>query len=167
MIPRLPERSATWADYQLPVEPVILVENPSVSEPPLLGVELVTNAGAPVTLIDLQDQVGQAEVVLVGDLYGVTVVLRQRVKSAEGERPHLVFYGHLDRPGPNIVNGARLGPMAVIGYVADAGDDEADLYFEVRREHGELSRPAEHLSQLVQSGVSAVVDPRNVLPLRR
>ena len=104
--------------------------------------------------------------VLVGQLYGVTVVVRQRVKSAAGERDYLVFYGQLDRPGPSIVNGARLGPMAVIGYVADAGDDEASLYLEVRQERGGMRRPTEHLSQLVQGAVSVAVDPRNVLPLR-
>jgi hypothetical protein len=65
------------------------------------------------------------------------------------------------------VSGATLPPLAVIGQVADGGDEESTLYLEVRQELNALDRPAEHLSLLVQSGVSVAVDPRNVLPLHR
>lgn len=177
LIPRLPDRPEPWGDYQLPIDPFLAVDVPDLESDvaePRLGIEIVAPDDQPVTLVDLQDQIGQAEVVLVGDLYGVTVVVRQRVRhpnprDGDAERDYLLFYGNLERPGPSIVNGARLGPMAVIGYVA--GDDdqgvEASLYFEVRQERSALSRPTTHLSHLVQSGVSVAVDPRNVLPLKR
>jgi len=167
LVPRLPERSPRFADYQLPVDPVYAVDSPDPAQvPPQLGIRIVTDGGAAVTLVDLERQIGQAQVVLVGDLYGMTVVIRQRTKSAEGERDHLVFYGHLDRPGPSVVSGAELGPMAVVGYVKDDPMLEPHLYFEVRHQRHGLDRPTRHLNQLVQSGISVAVDPRNILLLK-
>ena len=131
-----------------------------------LGITIEAEPGAPVSLVDLEGHSGQPEVVLVGELMGVTVVVRQPVQGPAGPRHYLVIYGNLERPGPRIVNGARLGAMEVIGTLAD-GEEGAHLYLEVRLERGALDRPAEHLSQLVSSGVSVAVDPRNVLPLRR
>ena len=102
----------------------------------------------------------------MGHLEGVTVVIRQQVQGPAGLRDYLVVYGHLGRPGPGIVNGARLGPMAVIGTLSDEEAD-AQLYLEVRMERGAMDRPTEHLSQLVSDSVSVAVDPRNVLPHRK
>ena len=172
LIPRLPERPEAWGEYMLPVDPFIAIDPPEEplepGERPRLGIDVVCDGGSPVSLVDLEGQVGRAEVVLVGDLYGVTVVVRQRVsRPPQGERDYLVFYGNLASPGPQVVSGASLAPLAVIGQVADAGDDESALYLEVRQQQSALDRPAEHLSQLVQSGVSVAVDPRNVLPLHR
>ncbi len=176
LIPRLPERPEAFADYQLPVDPVIAVDSAAdnwpeepreLDERARLGIEIVCDPLSPVTLMDLEGQIGRPEVVLVGELYGVTVVVRHAVSGERGERNYLVFYGNLRSPGPHVVNGARLSPLAVIGQVADGGDDESYLYFEVRRERAPLSAPAEHLSQLVKGSVSVAVDPRNVLPLRR
>ena len=170
LIPRLPDRPEPFADYQLPVDPALSVTTPAAAgaaQPgDRLGITIEAEAGAPVTLVDLEGHTGQPEVVLVGQLMGVTVVIRHPVQGPAGPRDYLVIYGNLDRPGPRIVNGARLGPMEVIGYV---GDDDlgAHLYLEVRLERGALNRPAEHLSQLVSTGVSVAVDPRNVLPLRQ
>lgn len=176
LVPRLPERPASFTAYQLPVDPVFDVgaplDDPMVApgERAELGVELITDAQTPVTLVDLEGQRNQAEVVLVGDLYGVTVVTRHVVTRGDREREYLAFYGNLDRPGPSITNGARLGPMAVIGYVSDpAEDDDAFLYFEVRqrREAAGAADKAEHLSDLTRDSVSIAVDPRNVLPLAK
>lgn len=176
LVPRLPERPASFTAYQLPVDPVFEVGAP-LDEPmappgerPELGIELVTDPQTPVTLVDLEGQRGQAEVVLVGDLHGVTVVTRHVVARGDREREYLVFYGNLDRPGPSITNGARLGPMAVMGYVANAAlDDDAFLYFEVRqrREAADGADEPTHLSDLTRDSVSIAVDPRNVLPLAK
>ena len=176
IVPRLPERPASFTAYQLPVDPVFEVGVPpsdgvdTPGQTRALGIELVTDPQTPVTLVDLEGQTGQAEVVLVGDLHGVTVVVRHVVARGEREREYLAFYGNLDRPGPSITNGARLGPMAVIGYVANAAeDDDAFLYFEVRqrRETAGRSDKADHLSDLARDSVSIAVDPRNVLPLAK
>lgn len=173
-IPRLPDRPAHYGDYQLPVDPVISVgtdvgaEVPG--ERPKLGVRIVTAPGRPVTLVDLEGETSRPEVVLVGELYGITVVVKHRVESAgpEGSREYLVFYGDLARPGPSVTSGALLSPMSVIGYVQDGVDDEnaaeePSVYFEVRQQQESLAGPADHLAQLVAKSVA--VDPRNVLPL--
>lgn len=164
-VPRLPDRPEDYEAYLLPVAPLLRVyapEPPSAyDEQPKHGIYLASDADSPVTLADLEGQEGDAEVLLVGELYGVTVVVRQRAKVGVSVRDYLVFYGELARPGPGVVSGAKLGPAAVIGYLP-AGDDVA-LYYEVREQQAELSRPAEHLSQLARSSLSVAVDPRNVL----
>ncbi|MBW2456604.1 MAG: hypothetical protein JRI68_18950 [Deltaproteobacteria bacterium] len=170
LIPRLPDRPEPFADYQLPVDPALSVTTPAAAGPAepgdRLGIIIEAEPSAPVTLVDLEGSTGRPEVVLVGQLEGVTVVVRQRVEGPAGPRDYLVIFGNLARPGPSIVNGASLGPMAVIGTVSDEEAD-AQLYLEVRMERGTLDRPTEHLSQLVSSSVSVAVDPRNVLPLRK
>jgi hypothetical protein len=172
LVPRLPDRPAAFQSYQLPVDPVFAVDPPMLApddgEPPMLGIEIVTDAQSVVTLVDLEGQRGQAEVVLVGELYGVTVVVRHHVMIGDREREYLVFYGNLDRPGPSIVNGARLGPMAVIGYVPEApSDDDAYLYLEVRQPREGAAAQPEHLSQLARDSHAVAVDPRNVLPIAK
>lgn len=171
-IPRLPERSAHFGDYQLPVSVVISVgsdvdsiEDESGQRRPKLGVNIVTEPGAPVTLVDLEGETGRPEVVLVGQLYGITVVVRHRVSSdeADGAREYLVFYGNLSRPGPSVTSGAILSPMSVIGFVTDEEGEEPAVYFEVRQQEEALAGPAQHLTELVSKSIA--VDARNVLPL--
>ncbi len=180
-IPRLPERSAHYGDYQLPVAEVVSVNSPMAESPvgpgrgaqpgsngqprPKLGVNIVTAPGAAVTLVDLEGETGRPEVVLVGELYGITVVVRHRVVSddADGAREYLVFYGNLARPGPSVTSGTILSPLSVVGFVGDRQDEEPTLYFEVRSQQEALAGPALHLTELVSK--SMAVDPRNVLPL--
>ncbi|MEZ4437821.1 MAG: hypothetical protein R3B72_01940 [Polyangiaceae bacterium] len=175
LIPRLPERPADFFAYQLPIDPVLEVLLPSDRDvgpgAQRLGIELVTDGGTPVSLVELENQIGQPQIALVGQLYGVTVVVRHEVKHGDGTRHYLAFYGNLGRPGPQIVNGARLGPMAVIGFLADARDDAEEdsyLYFETRLEQegarAVIESGSAHLSDLVKSSVSVAVDPRNLLP---
>ena len=164
-VPRLPDRAEDYAAYLLPVDPLLRTyapEPPSAyDEQPKHGVYFATTPGTPVTLADLEEQEGDAEVLLVGELYGVTVVVRQRAKVGPSLRDYLVFYGELARPGPGVVSGAKLGPAAVVGFLAE-GDDAA-LYYEVRQQQAEMSRPLEHLSQLARSSLTVAIDPRNVL----
>src|SRR5690606_6182315 len=132
---------------------------------PKLGVNIVTEPGAPVTLVDLEGETGRPEVVLVGQLYGITVVVRHRVSSdeADGAREYLVFYGNLARPGPSVTSGAILSPLSVIGFVTDDEGVEPAVYFEVRQQEEALAGPAQHLTELVSKSIA--VDARNVLPL--
>jgi hypothetical protein len=164
-VPRLPDRPEDYGAYLLPVEPLLRTyapEPPSAyDEQPKHGVYFATSPGSPVTLADLDEQQGDAEVLLVGELYGVTVVLRQRAQIGPSLRDYLVFYGELARPGPGVVSGAKLGPAAVVGYLP--GGDDAALYYEVRQQQAEMSRPLEHLSQLARPSLTVSIDPRNVL----
>ena len=165
-IGRLPERPASWSDYQLPVDPFIAVTS---SDEERLGqqlrypVRIAADEDSPVTLVDLEGQSGEATVELVGHLDGVAVVTRHRVDAPSGPRDYLVFYGNLARPGPSIVSGARLGTLAVIGFVGrDPVSDEPHLELEVRQIRESKRRP-EQLSDLLRYSISC--DPRNVLPL--
>lgn len=164
-VPRLPDRPEDYAAYLLPVDPLLRTyapEPPSAyDEQPRHGAYFAGAPGGVVALADLEDQTGDAEVVLVGELYGVTVVVRQRAEVGGRERDYLVFYGELARPGPGVISGAKLGPAAVVGYLPE-GDDAA-VYYEVRQQQAEMSRPAEHLSQLARSSLAVAIDPRNVL----
>jgi hypothetical protein len=168
-IPRLPNRPERYGDYQLPLDDVISVgtdlDPPAPGERPRLGIDIVGEPGAPVSLVDLEGETGRPEVVLVGELYGITVVVRHRVavEDADGAREYLVFYGNLARPGPSVTSGAILSPMSVIGFLGDGDEEEPSLYFEVRRQDDALAGPAEHLTQLVSKSIA--VDARNVLPL--
>jgi len=168
-VPLLPDRPKKYADYQMPIDPVIAVGEPldaneRARQP---GIKIESDPGAPVHLVDLEHQKDRPEVVLVGQLHAITVIVRHRVEAASGPRDYFAIYGNLARPGPQIVNGKRLGPLAVIGYIADDQERGTHLYFEIRQELVPLGRPPEHLSQLVNPGVSVPVDARNVLPLRK
>jgi hypothetical protein len=174
VVPRLPGRPEKFADYQLPVDPVLYVTAPLTSEgmdqaaaQNGAGIEIDTEPNTPVTLIDLENQIDRPRVELVGQLHGITVIVHYEVSHQGGKRDYFLVYGNLSRPGPEIVNGATLSPMAVIGYVGEKDADEAYLYLEVRQQRSPLHEPAQYLSQLVSTGISIPVDPRNVLPLRK
>lgn len=165
-IARLPDRSEVWGDYQLPVDPFVAVtsvDDDALGQERRHPVRIAADEDSPVTLVDLEGQLGEATVELVGQLDGVTVVTRHRVEAPSGQRDYLVFYGNLARPGPSIVNGAQLGPLAVVGFVGrDPVSDEPHLELEVRQIRESKRRP-EQLSDLVRYSISC--DPRNVLPL--
>jgi murein DD-endopeptidase MepM/ murein hydrolase activator NlpD len=186
-IPRLPGRPERYEDYELPVESPGLIspaspsdlagdelerwlrgEGRSSAEPTGLRIESSTNA--PVTLVELEGQQGNAEVMLAGELYGVTVATRHRVDTGSGVRDYVALYGRLSRPGPEVTAGATLARGAVVGFVGDRnGSDTPHLYFEVRQLRLATRAAAaggKTLSELVRPAVSLPCDPRNVLPLR-
>ena len=186
MIPRLPGRPERYELYELPLqgpgeifvsaatpadfgaaEPDRALRGSGASPPEPAGIRLEASASAPVTLVELEGQQGNAEVMLVGQLYGVTVATRHRLETPGGVRDYVARYGELSRPGPEVVNGATLGRGAVVGTVGDRnGSDSPHLYFEVRelRQGARLTRKT--LSELVRPSVSVPCDPRNVLPLK-
>jgi hypothetical protein len=164
-IERLPDRPEPFGDYQLPIDATRGVTPPSPEIGGEHGVELHGSENAPVTLVDFEGQEGRPEVALVGELHGITVIVRHRVKLASGERQYLAIYGRLARPGPRIVSAAVLEPLAVIGHLGEG--PHPSLYFEVRQLRAPLEGSGEHLSQLVSNAMSVPTDPRNVLPLRK
>ena len=111
----MPDRPEAFGDYQLPIDPVLAIGSPSDNQPgeTRLGIRIEGNADAPVTSVDLARQLGKPKVVLVGELYGVTVIVRHTVAVAGnkgGEQPtrdYLMIYGNLAKPGPRIVSGGR------------------------------------------------------------
>jgi hypothetical protein len=169
-IPRLPDRPESFERYQLPVDPVRNVsrpEQPTSREEARHGIRIRSDRGAPVTLVDLDSQSARPEVLLVGELHGVTVIVKHQVERDGTARSYLAVYGQLARPGPGIVSGHRLEPLAVIGYLTDEKDATPELYFEVRRQRAADQEPPPYLTQVVSNAISVATDPRNVLPLRK
>jgi hypothetical protein len=167
MVARMPDRPSDYPKYQLPIEPAHSVtgpDDPPPSEGPELGIRIAADRGRPVQLVELEEQRGQARVVAVGELYGITVVTAHVVERGDKRREYLVLHGRLERPGPGLVAGGTLGPLAVIGFVSG---DPAHLYFEVRELRQSLPDTVTHLSALVSAVQSVAVDPRNVLALKR
>jgi len=163
-VERLPERSEDWRLYQLPVEPPEGAAIAMLDDAPG-WVRLPGSRGAAVQLMTLEGQRGDAEVVAVGQLRGITVVTRHRVERADGAREFLVFHGRLERPGPSVTVGARLGTLAVVGFLAGARGD-ATLELSLRELREPLASPLSTLTGLESEALGFVVDPRNAFPLR-
>jgi len=183
-IPRLPNRAVGYEMYRLPAEAIGPVAEASPTTPsglPLdappssvpwessakVGVRIETDDDAPVTVASLDGQEGTARVLLVGELYGVTVATRHEVRSPAGLRSYVVFYGHLDRPGPQVVSGVEVESATVVGY---AGDDDGQqtphVYVEIRQLRHTATPDPRYLSDLASNATSIPTDPRNVLALR-
>jgi murein DD-endopeptidase MepM/ murein hydrolase activator NlpD len=130
------------------------------------GVDLVAELGAPIKALRLEHQVGDAEVLYVGPLYGETVVTRQAVREGGVAHDYLVIYGHLDHAGDDVRRGQRLREGAVVGYVGNSDSPSlVHLHLETRRvregvDAWKLPGDALHAREY-----SVVGDPRNVLPL--
>jgi hypothetical protein len=168
-IPRRPERPADPAAYLYPVgepgrPPHVLN---SLDKP---GVRLAVRPGERVVLLGLEHQVGPAEVIFAGELFGRTVVTAHRVDDGRRQRTYLLFHGGLNRTAPAVVPGARLEPGAELGFARADYDVSAgliDVYLEARevREGAKLD-PAD-ARRLVDPALGVPTDVRNVLPLRQ
>ncbi|HTN82685.1 MAG TPA: M23 family metallopeptidase, partial [Sorangium sp.] len=132
------------------------------------GVELAAARGERVAALKLDGQEGKAEVVFVGELSGITVATAHDVRDVDRVRRYVLLHGHLDRPGPGVVAGARLDAGDVIGYAGETGSPGlVRLHLEARqlREGARLSDLDP--KRLTDASVTVPCDLRNVLPLRQ
>jgi murein DD-endopeptidase MepM/ murein hydrolase activator NlpD len=131
------------------------------------AVDLPQRKGTPILMIALEHQQGDAEVVYVGPLFGMTVITRHALREAGQLRDYLLIFGHLDAQAPEVRTGVRLKEGDIVGFVGDTGSpDLVHLHLEARR-----MRPGVDATKLTPSAAianenSVVCDPRNVLPLR-
>ncbi|MGK3969626.1 M23 family metallopeptidase [Sorangium sp. So ce118] len=168
----LVEDAASQAGAPLPAGPVAAV-GAARPEPPSWagGVELAAARGERVAALKLDGQEGKAEVVFVGELSGITVATAHDVREAhdvDRVRRYILLHGHLDRPGPGVVAGARLDAGDVIGYAGETGSPGlVRLHLEARqlREGARLSDLDP--KRLTDDAVTVPCDLRNVLPLRQ
>lgn len=172
-IARRPERPADPALYLYPIggaerAPRILGSGGLSAAPiagaSLPGIHLAARPGEKVVLLGLDHQVGQAEVVHVGDVFGPTVVTRHELEEAGKKRSCLLFHGRLDRADPAIAAGQKLDAGAVLGFArADLGGGLIEVYLEARliREGAALDP-----KKLTDASIALPIDPREVLPLR-
>jgi murein DD-endopeptidase MepM/ murein hydrolase activator NlpD len=185
-IPKLPERPAAYEAYRYPIAPGLpggkyVVSGYDLDQPDERqrrgrtlshvghgGLDLPQVKGAPVALVALEHQQGDAEVLFTGRLFGTTVLTRHTVREGGRTRDYLVLFGHLDSIAPGVSPGVRLPEGAPIGGVGDTGSPQlVHLHLEVRRvrEGVDLTKVAGG-GALIAESVSVVCDPRNVLPLQ-
>lgn len=184
-IPRRPDRPASYDAYRYPVPPGLpgghfVVSGYDLDRPDATqrrgwslravghgGVDLPDPRGTPITLVALEHQQGDAEVVYVGPLFGITVVTRHTVREGGQLRDYLLLFGHLERAAPGLASGARLREGDPIGQVGDTGSPElVHLHLEARRVRDGVDVAKTPPGRLLDSSVSVVCDPRNVLPLK-
>ncbi|HWZ91758.1 MAG TPA: M23 family metallopeptidase, partial [Polyangiaceae bacterium] len=150
-IPRRPDRPKDFRQYQLPV-PVLpdqsfVTSGYDLDRPDAEqrrgaelsavghgGVDLAQARGTEVHLVNLENQVGDAEVLEVGHLFGNSVVTLHTLRESGTLREYLVIYGHLESAAPGLQHGQSLKSGALLGYVGDSGSPGVvHLHLEVRR----------------------------------
>jgi murein DD-endopeptidase MepM/ murein hydrolase activator NlpD len=182
-IPRRPERPADYRRYQLPVAPLpqqsFVTSGYDLDLPDDAqrrgaelkavghgGIDLSQKRGTPVALVPLEHQVGDADVLFVGKLFGNSVVTHHAVREQSGVRDYLVIYGHLEKPAAGLVRGASVPAGGIVGYVGDSGSPGVvHLHLEVRRAREGVALSSLAPGELAHNSKTVACDPRNVLPL--
>lgn len=182
-IPRRPERPADYRRYQLPVPPLpqqsFVTSGYDLDQPDddqrrgatmkavgHGGVDVAQKRGTPVALVPLEFQVGEASVLLVGKLFGNSVVTHHQVREGAGVRDYLVIHGHLEKSAASLNRGATVPAGAIIGYVGDSGSPGVvHLHLEIRRAREGVVLQSLQDGELAHNSKTVACDPRNVLPL--
>jgi len=184
-IPRRPDRPGDYELYRYPAPPGLPggksvlsgydLDRPNESQRRGMtlravghgGVDLPGSRGTEIKLVTLEHQQGEADVVYVGPLFGISVVTRHTVREAGQLRDYLLLYGHLAAAAPGLATGATVHDGDLLGFMGDTGSPElVHLHLEVRRVRDGIDVKTKTGAQLVESAVSIVCDPRNVLPFR-
>ncbi len=187
-IPRRPERPADYDAYRYPVEPGLpgghcVVSGYDLDRPDTAqrrgrtlhavghgGVDLPQVRGAHVSLVPLDHQQGDADVLFTGFYFGTTVITRHTVREAGKLREYVAIFGHLDDVAPGVKAGTTLRSGDLVGFVGDTGSPElVHLHYETRRVRDgvDVKKQAARGPQfIVDDATSIVCDPRNVLPMR-
>jgi hypothetical protein len=187
-IPRRPDRPAEYDAYRYPVpcSKACVVSGYDLDRPDESqrrgarlrhvghgAVDLPQSKGTPVTMIALEHQEGDAEVLFVGALFGTTVITRHTLREGGQLRDYLLLFGHLDAAAPGLASGMSLKEGERVGFVGDTGSPElVHLHLEARRVRSGVdleklaSGPGGGGPALIANENSVVCDPRNVLPLR-
>ena len=184
-IPRRPERTADYDAYQYPIPPGLPGDKSVISGYDLdrpdntqrrgktlraVGhgaVDLPQARGTRISMLRLEHQEGDAEVVYVGPLFGTTVVTRHALREGGQLHDYLLLFGHLEGPAPGLEKGRTLRDGELVGFVGDTGSPElVHLHLEARRVREGVDASKVAPGELLAAHVSIVCDPRNVLPLK-
>jgi hypothetical protein len=131
------------------------------------GIDLAEKKGTEIRMLALDHQIGDAEVLYVGHLFGTTVVTRHTLREGGKKRDYILIFGHLEKAADNVWRGRRLRPGEVLGFVGDTDSPEfVHLHLEARRVREGVDAWKVSPWSLDAREVSVVCDPRNVLPLR-
>jgi murein DD-endopeptidase MepM/ murein hydrolase activator NlpD len=182
-IPRRPERPADYRRYRLPIPTIpgqsFLLSGYDLHLPDAEqrrgahlaavghgGIDIAQKRGTEVRLVALEHQVGEAELLHVGKLFGNSVVTRHALREAGKLRDYIVIHGHLDGPAPGLTRGQNAREGSLIGFVGDSGSPgDVHLHLEVRRVRDGVDPAQLAAGELVQNAKTVACDPRNVLPI--
>ncbi|WP_394828739.1 M23 family metallopeptidase [Pendulispora albinea] len=184
-IPRRPDRPADYELYRYPAPAALPggrtvvsgydLDRPNESQRRGMslravghgGVDIPGPRGTEIKLVALEHQQGDATIVHVGPLFGTSVVTRHTIREAGQLRDYLLLYGHLASAAPGLAVGATAREGDLLGFMGDTGSPElVHLHLEVRRMREGVDVSSKIGAQLMESSVSIVCDPRNVLPLK-
>jgi hypothetical protein len=178
-IPRRPDRPKSYEAYLYPLADAPVVSGYDLDKPDDEqrrgrmnavghgGVDLVAKIGTPIEMLRLEHQVGEAEVLYVGPLYGETVVTRHVVHEGGADRDYVLLFGHLDRVADDVRRGRRLREGDTIGFVGNSASPAfVHLHLEARRVRDRTDTWSLPGVLLAAREYTVVTDPRNVLPLR-
>ncbi len=180
-IPRRPDRPAEYDAYRYPVPcDECVVSGYDLDRPDELqrrgrrlkqvghgAIDLLDRRGTPITLVALEHQHGDTEVLYVGPLFGTTVVTRHTLREGGELHDYVLLFGHLDAPAPGLRAGAHLKEGDLVGYVGDSGSPSlVHLHLEARRVRDGIDAARLAPGSLLEASNTVVCDPRNVLPLK-
>jgi murein DD-endopeptidase MepM/ murein hydrolase activator NlpD len=178
-IPRRSERPESYTRYRYPVADALMVSGYDLDKPDALqrrgkmkavghgGVDLAAPVDSLVLMFSLENQVGDAEVLHAGWLFGETVVTRHTVLEGGHKHDYLVLFGHLDVVPPDVRRGRHLRDGDLVGFVGNSGSpDFVHLHLEIRRGRDDTDLWTVPGELLNAREYSVVTDPRNMLPLR-
>jgi len=166
-VPVLPDQSFVTSGYDLDRPEAEQRHGAEFSAVGHGGIDLAQARGTEVHLVNLENQVGDADVLDVGHLFGNSVVTHHTLREAGTLREYLVIYGHLQSPAPGLSRGQSLKAGALLGYVGDSGSPGVvHLHFELRRAREGVNASGLALGQVNQNAKTVACDPRNVLELR-
>jgi murein DD-endopeptidase MepM/ murein hydrolase activator NlpD len=192
-LPRRPDRPEEYDRYVYPVAPGMgrggplgryVVSGYDLDRPDALqrrsshlkhvghgAVDLPQHRGAPISVVTLEHQEGDAIVVFDGVLFGNTVITLHHVRESGSLRDYAVLYGHLEATAVGVDLGKPVAEHATIAFVGDSGSPNlVHLHLEVRRIREEINA-RDAIKQfsggaILMNHVAVVCDPRNVLQLR-
>lgn len=162
-VPLLPSRPADPARYRwpLPLPPTGLAPLPFPLEPASpVAVALSAGAAGEVRAVRLEQQVGDAEVLWVGELLARTVVTLHTVRGAAGLRALLLVHGNLATVTPGLTRGANLRVGAPLGKVASPS---GPLVLEAREVRRGVDAKALAVDELRHPARTIPVELRNLL----
>ena len=177
-IPRRADRPEAYTAYRYPVADAPVVSGFDLDKPDDEqrrgkmhavghgGVDLVADIGTPIQVVRLEHQVGDAEVLYVGPLYGETVVTRHVIREGGVSHDYLLLFGHLDHAADDVRRGRRLHEGATLGFVGNTDSPQlVHLHLEARRLRDGVDAWRLPGDSLHAREFSIVTDPRNLLPL--
>ena len=179
-IPRRWDRPESYAAYRYPVPNTVIASGYDLDRPDQEqrrgkhlsaighgGVDLVEKKETPIRMIALEHQIGDAEVIYVGWLFGNTVVTRHTLREGGKKRDYVLIFGHMDKPAEGVWRGQKLRAGELVGTVGNSGSEEfTHLHLEARRMREGVDAWKVPGYGINAREVSVVCDPRNVLPLR-